>query len=332
VTSLTRKKIILTFDYELFLGKDSGSIEKCMLEPTSRILQILQKSNSHGVFFVDATFLHFIKEKSPSFFNKIKDQISEILISGNDIGLHIHPHWRDAYQIKNNKWSFKSYRHFRIHSLSSLEKSKTISASYTTLNSITQEAVPGYTIDSLRAGGWSIQPFDYIKDDLKKAGIIYDFSVLPGMKNEVLPKHCYNYTTHPKEKTFWRFENTVTIEEKTGTFIEIPATTIKMNIIDVLKKKKAMKKAKIAGDGKGAAEPAKGFFSKIKKLHSHITYPFSSDFMTLPLFKKYCIKNKNQMIVYVGHPKNFTEESYECLKYACNHYHSMQYREIDKNQ
>ena len=40
------KKIILTIDYEVFLGKETGSVKDCMIEPTKRLASILEKNGS----------------------------------------------------------------------------------------------------------------------------------------------------------------------------------------------------------------------------------------------------------------------------------------------
>ena len=52
--------LLLTYDYEMYLGK-SGSIEKCLLEPTDSLLTIFKKW-IFRYFFVDTTFLLTLKK------------------------------------------------------------------------------------------------------------------------------------------------------------------------------------------------------------------------------------------------------------------------------
>ena len=59
-----RKNILLTFDYELFLGKRSGSAQKCMIEPTNELLKILLKNNAKAIFFIDTTYLDQLERVS----------------------------------------------------------------------------------------------------------------------------------------------------------------------------------------------------------------------------------------------------------------------------
>ncbi|MGC3833446.1 hypothetical protein ACPSKX_03745 [Moritella viscosa] len=50
-------KLILSLDYELFFGDNTGSIENCMINPTQLLLQLLNKYNCKVSLFVDAGFL-----------------------------------------------------------------------------------------------------------------------------------------------------------------------------------------------------------------------------------------------------------------------------------
>jgi len=324
---LTKKKIILTFDYELYLGKDSGTIEKCMLEPTDKILAIFKKYDAKGLFFVDATFLTVLKKDYFEGYQKVKNQILDILKNGSAVGLHIHPHWIDSYMISENRWSFKSYKNFRIHNLPKEDISTLIKNSFYVLNNICQEFSKEYKIDSFRAGGWCVQPFELLKEDLKNIGIKYDFSVLPDLKKDNLPKHYYDYKKAP-HKDFWKFEDDVLKEDKNGCFIEVPMTIVKMNILEVLKLKKQIKGQQTIGDGKGADDSSSSLMGKIKKLKPFMRYTLSSDYMTLDMFQNNIKSSDKSFLVYAAHPKNFSEESFKVLEYVCNNYNTYNYKEI----
>ena len=109
-----KPKIILTFDYEIYFGKESGTIEKCMIEPTEVLLNKLNFYNIKGIFFIDILF--YIKMLSYSELTEkaklMKEQIKKMVESGHRVELHLHPHWLDA-EYKNKKWIFKSYKRYR---------------------------------------------------------------------------------------------------------------------------------------------------------------------------------------------------------------------------
>ena len=328
---MIKKKTILTFDYELSLGNDSGTIEKCMIEPTYKILEILKRNNSKALFFIDSTFLVVLKQDYYEGYLKVKNQILDILKNGNDVGLHIHPHWIDSYMISKNRWSFKSYDKFRIHNVNEGLKSKIIKDSFEELYEISQEFDISYKINSFRAGGWCVQPFEFIKDDLKNLGIKYDFSVLPDSYINNLPKHFFDYRKYPKNKYFWRFSNDVIKEDKNGYFTEVPTSTYKTNIFQILKLKKDIKDLSISGDGHGIGEATnkiKRIINLIKKIKPFVRYNFSSDYMTLDFFINITNKLNKELLVYVAHPKVFTTESFKILDYICSEFNIISYDKI----
>ena len=57
------KLLVMTFDYELFLGTSSGSVKKSLIEPVNEILSVLNEGNAKGIFFIDAAFLLVLKKK-----------------------------------------------------------------------------------------------------------------------------------------------------------------------------------------------------------------------------------------------------------------------------
>lgn len=60
--SLKKKHLLITFDFELFLGSKSGSVENCLIIPTIEIMRLSKKYNFKTIFFVDTLYLHRLKE------------------------------------------------------------------------------------------------------------------------------------------------------------------------------------------------------------------------------------------------------------------------------
>ena len=67
----SKKSVIITFDYEVFLGRETGTIRNCVLNPTNAVLKILKENNATAIFFVDATWLLFLKEEFSSDFHLV---------------------------------------------------------------------------------------------------------------------------------------------------------------------------------------------------------------------------------------------------------------------
>jgi hypothetical protein len=101
--------ILFTFDYELFLGKRSGTIGNCLISPTLKLLNIFSKHNISGIFFVDVLWLTRLKDSTSisakTDLQKIVIQLQKIIADGHYLFLHIHPHWLDAdYIEQENQW------------------------------------------------------------------------------------------------------------------------------------------------------------------------------------------------------------------------------------
>ena len=60
---MNTKNLLITFDYELFLGRRSGRPLDCILQPTQLLLDKLKLYGAKAVFFVDATYLCRLKEQ-----------------------------------------------------------------------------------------------------------------------------------------------------------------------------------------------------------------------------------------------------------------------------
>ena len=79
------KRIILSFDYELFFGDRSGTVLKTLVEPTNKILDSMEAVGFRGNFFIDWLMLKYIsKEKdiqAQNDYNLIVNQIKDIVIA-----------------------------------------------------------------------------------------------------------------------------------------------------------------------------------------------------------------------------------------------------------
>ena len=96
------KLVLFTFDYELFLGKRSGNVKDCLIEPTSKILSLLNQYGLKGIFFIDTIYLCRLRDISSEFkpaehdYSSIREQLQQIVQQGHYIFPHIHGHWLDG--------------------------------------------------------------------------------------------------------------------------------------------------------------------------------------------------------------------------------------------
>jgi len=227
ITGENKRYILLTFDYELFLGDRSGTVENCMIKPTDQLLKILAKHQVKSIFFIDTLYLFRLRQEglihslAKQDYDYISAQLLKLSADGHYLFHHIHPHWLNAtYLPDTNEWDEHDYSHFAISTLDKEERSRVFQISKNELEQIIPGA--GSMATGFRAGGLYVQPMTAFIDGFNQAGIRYDFSILPGFKSE---EAFYNFDfTEVKEKKPYPFNNDI-LPDANGSFIEFPIST-----------------------------------------------------------------------------------------------------------
>ncbi|EJF07466.1 putative xylanase/chitin deacetylase [Thiovulum sp. ES] len=290
------RNIFITLDYELFFGSNSGTVEKSILYPTNKLLEVLDKYNVKASFFVDSGYLLKSGDK------EVISQIEKLSKEGHDIQLHIHPHWEDSYF--QDSWKMDTTR-YRLHQFENIDE---IVGKYKkALTDIVENQVFVF-----RAGGWCIQPFDKIKDALKKENIWLDSTLFYGGRNKS-ETHFFDFRNSPK-MDFWQFEEDPLIE-KDGFFTEIPISSYKLSPLFFWKlaffKKFGGQKYKSFGDGSAIGGSK---WDKIRMLTSFSWSPVSIDGYKSSFLQKAFEEFSEKNFVIIGHPKALSKYSLKKLE------------------
>lgn len=309
--------IFITLDYELFFGKNSGTQQKCMIEPTNQLLKILDPFNIKASFFIDSGYilkLNEYRQRYPILENDYQDitsQIKSLSKNGHDIQLHIHPHWEDSY-FDGKQWIIDTTR-YRLHDFNDNEIDSIVYKYKKVLTDLV-----GDKIFTFRAGGWCLQPFDRLKSSLKKYNIWLDSTVFENGNNKS-PTHFFNFSNPPK-RTLWKFNNNPLIEDKAGFFTEVPISSYSISPLFFWKlayyKKFSKPKYKAFGDGSAASSGSK--LNKLKMLTQYTYGVVSIDGIRASYLNKayyaFLKKEEHQNFVIIGHPKAISEYSLEKLE------------------
>ena len=294
-------KVLLTFDVELFLGKTSGTLENCIIKPTNLILEQLEKYSAVGTFFIDASYLLFLKKYSlDADLEKMGLLINKIEATNNEVALHIHPHWVDATYSEGN-CHFTTYKNYSIDSFSGSYYEHCIKA-----HDLLTAYLSRSTIRSFRAGGYCSQPFSDIEKVFHKTDMYIDSSVVPGFKCFADP-FSFDYTS-VSETGPYKFSNDNVTPSKLGKNIELPVSCIQISGINrVFEKIKRLGRSETSyGDGSGLRFDNK-FINRFRSTRKVLTLDDSS-------FQE--INNALMCLDYanvVSHPKNFTPTSLSVL-------------------
>ncbi len=226
-----RKNLLITFDYELYLGNRSGTIDDCMIAPTRHLLEVMERYKIRAVFFVDTTYLLRLKEQSlvheacAADFQNVANQLQELVEKGHYVFPHIHPHWLDAQYLADiNQWRLNDVSKYRFHKISAADKSKIFDGSVQLLSEILHPKFPSYKINAYRAGGWCIQPFSDFIPYFEKHDIKYEFSVFSGVY-QFTDAQYFDFSTAP-DKPVYRFNTDVCTEVPDGKFIQFNISSI----------------------------------------------------------------------------------------------------------
>lgn len=322
---IKQKTILQTFDYELFLGRKSGSVDKCLIEPTNLLLNLFKNHNFTGaIFFVDTTYLFKLKQRSEQVciddFKRISEQLIAIISQGHFVYPHIHPHWLDAIYLNEiNQWDLSNYSKYRFNLINENEKNIVFNESIQVLKSIISPKFPNYKIEGYRAGGWCIQPFSEFKPFFERHQIKYEFSVLSGHSN-FTKAHYFDFTSAPP-KDIYNFSDDVCVEENSGVFKQFSISSIQLNKIVSFKEKIYLKLLRYKGDmsfGDGIGLVLNSNEEKI------VTVPNENRFQNFerisiellnsikyPLYKRF-LDTENYMH-FISHPKMITSENIKQL-------------------
>ncbi len=212
-------KIFLTYDYELFFGSPTGTVEKCIIEPTDKLREIAQRTGVKMVFFVDTGYLKQLeafKDKYPQVqheYELVKKQISQLVAEGHDCQLHIHPHWEDTTH-DGKTWNMAVNR-YKLSDFSTTEIEQIVIEYKSILGRWTGKEVSAY-----RAGGWCLQPFEKMEKAFQKANLKIDSTVFRGGKFTA-GNYFYDFTSAPNQSTY-TFQNDLCKIDPNGDFTEYP--------------------------------------------------------------------------------------------------------------
>jgi peptidoglycan/xylan/chitin deacetylase (PgdA/CDA1 family) len=308
-------QVILTFDYELFFGTNTGSVQKCIIEPTNQLLTLAKNHQIPLVFFVDVGFLIKLNEYQEEYpnlkvdFQKIANQLQEMKALNCEIQLHIHPHWEKSV-YDGEKWIIHTDNAYKLSNFSDSEAENIVRKYHRFLSDLT-----GTKMSTYRAGGWCIQPFSQIEKVFQELEIKMDSTVFPGGKFESEYYH-FDFTQVAPFSNPYRFQSDVVKADSDGYFLEIPIASWEFSPLFYWRLyilgRLNPKDHKMIGDGSFLAQPGRKKSVLLHKTWNHV----SSDGYYASLLEEQAEFYKRKQVktfVVIGHPKGMTNFSLKRL-------------------
>lgn len=319
---ILKKTILLTFDYELFLGKRSGTVDNCLIKPTDLLLNILSRHKFQGIFFIDTVYLMRMSELLKDYqvikedFKKIEHQLIELIKNGHKIFHHIHPHWLDArYLTEINQWELTDTSKLTFENISDNEREIIMSFSDNFLNQLYLQANSKRNPNGYRAGGLFIEPFECIKPYFEKMKIKYEFSVLPNAYRKDTINE-YDFRDVPYDRQY-SFSNSLVQEDENGLFTEFPISSFEIKNLNKIinglyyRSFKNSERLKCYGDGESISTDINKSGTSDKSSFLKMIMPASIEILNPVILKIYKRRvRKNNYFHLLSHPKLLTAESF----------------------
>lgn len=317
---MTKKHLLLTFDYELYLGDRSGTPQDCLIAPTRHLLRIAARHPLKMIFFVDTLYLLRLRKQAATDakcgedLELVSGQLKELVEAGHYLFPHLHAHWLDAeYRPGVNEWLLNDARYYRLHAVDQDLRRQLFGESMTLLEKIVRSAGASYPIDAYRAGGWSIQPFDLFAPLFREFGIRHEFSVA-ARRWSFTRAHWFDFTAIEQASGPYPFSGDVVKPDPEGDFIEFPISFVETGKwsrrLDMLLRRTVYKKF-LRPYGKGGIlhaeslphDPARHqdlFYLQLASVEN-----FRAPFM--PEYKRFI--EKNDYLHFISHPKLLSHEN-----------------------
>lgn len=230
-------RLFLTFDYEVFLGKNYGSEEEVLFGPTTALLETAREVALPLNFFADVgSVAAYSREGQFEYVRRFEAQLASAVADGHDVQLHVHSHWAWANwsgsgwlpdPAKLNSWDLEEEEERTFLRLQ-------VRSGVSYLESLLRPVDPRYRCVAFRAGGLGFGRRPHLLSSaLAEAGIRIDSSVVKELAVDC-DTAVFDYSRTPPGPN-WRFPATAapTVESKEGIY-EIPIATFRMSLLNQL--------------------------------------------------------------------------------------------------
>jgi hypothetical protein len=308
---MNETKIYITLDYELFFGRSTGSVQKSLIEPTARLIEVGKRYGVAFTFFIDAGMLHAMGRYAheplvAAEYALVKRQLVQMKEEGHSLQLHVHPHWEDM-RFSNGIWSANTAR-YRLDQFSDEDISRIVGEYREAL-----ESAAGIKVHAFRAGGWCIQPFEQLRKALKENSIRLDSTLYrDGYMNTTT--HKYDFRGMPSLPN-WRFDEDPMRPDEDGHFTEIPISTTQYSrwfyLTMVFHRLTKNPNYKFLGDGMAIGGGRWNVLQLV--LNGGVGVVSLDGFRVRRLntsLAEYEARHRNGNFVAIGHPKAFCDQTF----------------------
>jgi hypothetical protein len=173
-------------DWELS-GNGSGDIVELQFRPMRELVKIYNACGIRGSFnaeLMQQLMFRRFQSSNPEL-KPLADEwdavVRETYLQGHDIQLHIHPQWSNA-EYTDGEWRLRG--DWSILNYTPDDAYQMMGAGKEHLENLLRSVDSAYAAVSFRSGSWCIAPSPHMLGLLVKLGIIFDMSIVGGVRYE----------------------------------------------------------------------------------------------------------------------------------------------------
>ena len=224
---MSKYNLIWTLDYEIH-GNGDGSPLELMIEPTGRLMNLLEKYHQRLTIMADVAeilcFKRYLAQTGRDDYHvaDIEEQLRDAIRRGHDVQLHIHSSY---FKAVHNGHSFdQCIEEYNMAALPIERIDEMATECVTYLENLLRPVKKDYKVWLFRAANWSMMPTENLYKVLVKHGITHDTSVYKGgcQGGNV----CYDYReAYDNLFAYPASMHNINERDEKGALIELPIYT-----------------------------------------------------------------------------------------------------------
>lgn len=224
---MAKYNLIWTLDYEIH-GNGDGSPLELMVEPTGRLMNLLEKYHQRLTIMADVAeilcYKRYLLETGRDDYHvaEIEEQLRDAVKRGHEVQLHIHSsYFRAVY----NGHSFdQCIEEYNMAALPIERIDEMVTECITYLENLLRPVKRDYRVWLFRAANWSMMPTENLYKVLVKHGITHDTSVFKGGVQG--GNVCYDYReAYDNLFAYPASAKNINMKDESGELIELPIYT-----------------------------------------------------------------------------------------------------------
>ena len=216
-----------TLDYEIH-GNGDGDPMELMVEPTGRLMNLLEKYNQRLTIMADVAeilcFKRYLAETGRDDYHvgEIEEQLRDAIRRGHEVQLHIHSSY---FKAVHNGHSFdQCIDEYNMAALPIERIDEMVTECIAYLENLLRPVKKDYKVWLFRAANWSMMPTENLYKVLVKHGITHDTSVFKGGVQG--GNVCYDYReAYDNLFAYPASAKNINERDEKGELIELPIYT-----------------------------------------------------------------------------------------------------------